>query len=150
MKRFYILLSAILSVFVWISFAANPTILNHSYTVEWNEVKIFWTDNSNWWNVDIKWFNPNTKKRVLFGTVNISDQNFSFTKQRQWDQKILMIPNDWWDEIQFHIETNNENITRTVIPAVPKTWPSGNAVGIIFASIMIFWGYIFIKKRADI
>ena len=46
--------------------------------------------------------------------------------------------------------SSNQNVTRTVITAVPKTWPSGNFVWIIIATLVIFGGYIYIKKRADI
>lgn len=48
--------------------------------------------------------------------------------------------------------SNNDKttITRTVIPAVPKTGPSGNLIWIILATLVIFGGYIYIKKRADI
>lgn len=78
---------------------------------------------------------------------------FVYTKQREWDQKIWMIPDNWWDEVQFTIEwaiAQNPSVTRTVIPAVPKTWPSGNVIWIIIATFVIFGGYIYIKKRADI
>ena len=46
--------------------------------------------------------------------------------------------------------SSNQNVTRTVITAVPKTWPSGNLVWIVLATLAIFGGYIYIKKRADI
>ena len=48
------------------------------------------------------------------------------------------------------ISNNNQNVTRTVIPAVPKTGPSGNLIWIILATLAIFGGYIYIRKRADI
>ena len=153
MKRFSIFLSAIFSAFIWFSFAANPSILNHSYVVEWNDVKIFWTNNSNGWNVDINLFNPNTQDWLHFGTVKISDQVFTYTKQWDWEQKIWMIPDDGWEEVQFTIQwatKATENATRTVIPAVPKTWPDGNIVGLIVATILVFGWYIYIKRRADI
>ena len=153
MKKLSIFLSAIFSISLWFSFAANPSILNYSYTTDWDNIKIYWTDNSNWWNVDINVENPNTKDRMHFGTVKISDQVFTYTKQWEWDQNIRMIPDDWWDELKFIIQwvtTPNPNATRTVIPAVPKTGPDGHIVGIIIATIMIFGGYIYIRKRADI
>jgi hypothetical protein len=37
-----------------------------------------------------------------------------------------------------------------VIAATPKTWPSGSLIWIIVATLAIFGGYIYIKKRADI
>ena len=86
----------------------------------------------------------------------MSDQVFVYPKQREWEQKIWMIPGDGWDEVTFTIEwETSETIisptaTRTVIPAVPKTWPSGNIIWIIIATFVIFGGYIYIKKRADI
>lgn len=46
--------------------------------------------------------------------------------------------------------SDNQNVTRTVITTVPKTWPSGSLVWIILATLAIFGGYIYIKKRADI
>ena len=153
MKKLYIFLSAIFGVSLWFSFAANPSILNYSYETVWNDVKIYWVDNSNWWNVDISVQNPTTQDRLHFGTAKISDQMFVYTKQREWDQKIWMIPDNWWDEVQFTIEwaiAQNPSVTRTVIPAVPKTWPRGNVIWIIIATFVIFGGYIYIKKRADI
>lgn len=87
-----------------------------------------------------------------YGTVKISDQLFAYTKQRDWEQKIWMVPDDGWDEIQFSIQwsTPSHTVTRTVIPAVPKTGPNGNVIWIILATIAIFGWYIYIKKRADI
>ena len=67
-----------------------------------------------------------------------------------------MIPGDWWDEIKFTIEwentetTINPTPTRTVITAVPKTGPDGHIIWLVIATFVIFGGYIYIKKRADI
>ena len=94
----------------------------------------------------------------------MSDQMFVYTKQWDGDQNVRMIPWDGWDEIKFTIEgskvptekarkedikKDNSEITRTVIAAVPKTWPSGSLIWIIVATFVIFGGYIYIKKRAD-
>lgn len=106
--------------------------------------------------MDINVQNPTTQDWLHFWTVKISDETFSYTKQREWEQKIWMIPGDWWDEIKFTIESDvteaaaASTVTRTVIPAVPKTGPSGNVIWIIIATFVIFGGYIYIKKRADI
>ena len=153
MQRFIVGLCALLIGWLWFSFAANPSIINYSYEVDGDDVNIFRTDNSNWGKVDINVQNPDTNERLNFGTANISDQMFVYTKQRNWDQKIWMSPDDWWDEVYINIQwvtTLAANVNRTVIPAVPKTWPSGNIVWIILATIAIFGGYIYIKKRADI
>ena len=151
MKRLSIFLSAIFSAFIWFSFAA-PSVLNHCYTVDWNDVRIFWTDNSNGWNVDINLYNPNTKDWMHFGTAKISDQVFVYTKQWDWEQQVWMIPDDWWDELKFTIAwaKTSENATRTVIPAVPKTWPDWNVIWLIVATMLVFGWYIYIKKSADI
>lgn len=153
MQRFIVALWTLLITRLWFAFAANPSIINYSYTIEWDDVKIFRTDNSDGWSVDINVQNPKTNKRSHFGTVKIEDQVFTYPRQRDWDQKIWMIPDDWWDEVQFTIQWEvvpNPNLTRTVIPAVPKTWPSGNIIWIIIATLVIFGGYIYIKKRAGI
>ena len=151
MKKLAIFLSAIFSVFIGFSFAA-PTVLNHSYTVDGDDVRIFWTDNSNWWYVDINVQNPNTNDWLHFGTAKISDQVFTYTKQRDWDQKIWLIPGDGGDEIYFTVpwDPNAPTVTRTVIPAVPTTGPSVGVIWIILATLAIFGGYIYIKKRAAI
>ena len=152
MQRLFTILSAIFTAFIWFSFAA-PTVLNHSYSVDWNQVMIFWTNNSDWWRVEINVQDPTTQKWMHFGSAKISDQVFTYTKQRDWDQKIWLIPDDGWDEIQFSIQwttSTNSWATRTVIPAVPKTWPSGSLIWIILATIAVFGGYIYIKRRADI
>lgn len=153
MKKLSIFLSVIFSIFIWFSFAANPSIINHSYTVDWDDIRIFWTDNSDWWTVDINIQDPSTLDWMHFGTVNISDQVFTYTRQRDWDQKIWLIPDDGWDEVQFTIEwtiTPNPAATRTVIPAVPKTGPDVNIVWLIIATFAIFGWYIYIKRKADI
>lgn len=152
MKKLLIFLSAIFSISLWFSFAANPSILNQTYEIAWDDVKIYWTDISDWWTVDINVQNPTTQDWLHFGTVKMSDQVFVYTKQREWEQNIWMIPDDWWDELKFTIgwSTPNPNANRTVIPAVPKTGPSGNIIWIIIATFVIFGGYIYIKKRADI
>ena len=156
MKKLYIFLSAIFSVFLWFSFAANPSIINYSYTTAWNDVTIYWTDVSDWWYIDINVQNPITQDWLHFGTVKFSDEKFTYTKQREWEQKIWMIPGNWWDEVKFTIEwdTTKAEVTpvanRTVIPAVPKTGPNGGIIWIIIATFIIFGWYIYIKKRADI
>ena len=99
----------------------------------------------------------------------MSDQVFTYTKQWEWDQKIWIIPGDWWDDVRFTVPWDKSVVTntsestsettqnqekptanRTVIQAVPKTWPSGSLIWIIVATLAIFGGYIYIKKRADI
>ena len=112
---------------------------------------------------------PKTNNRLHFGEVKISDQAYSYPKQRNWNQEIQLVPDDW-DIVTFTakdangtvtVDTNttssdtdnwekDESATRTVIPAVPKTWPSASLIGIILATLAIFGGYIYIKKRADI
>lgn len=95
----------------------------------------------------------------------MTDQVFTYTKQWQWNQEVQMI---WWEwpdnKKEFTISAENglvENDTsnttasdtaqnRTVIPVVPKTWPSGTLIGLILATLAIFGGYIYIKKRVDI
>lgn len=152
MQRFTVILWALLIAWMWFSFAATPTIINHSYTVEGNEVRIFRTDNSNWWNVDIIVENPETNDRFNFGSTKISEQVFVYPKQREGDQVVWLIPDDGWDEVQLTIPgtTVSPTVSRTAIQAVPKTWPDGHIVWIILATLAIFGGYIYIKKRADI
>lgn len=93
----------------------------------------------------------------------MSDQTFTYTKQWDWDQNIWIIPWDGWDQIKFTIASNKPSATttdtpkeekttatRTVIPAVPKTWPSWSIIWIILATLAIFGGYVYIKRKADI
>ena len=153
MKKLSIFLSAIFSVFIWFSFAANPSIINHSYTVDWDDVRIFWTDNSEWWNIDINVQDPSTLDRMHFGTVKMSDQVFVYTKQWDWEQRIWLIPDDGWDEVKFTIVwaiNPSPTATRTVISAVPKTGPDGHILWLIIATIVVFGWYIYIKRKADI
>ena len=170
MKKLLLSLSAVIAAFVWFSFAA-PSILSPSYTVNWNDVKIYWTDNSRWGYLWINLQDPKTNDWVHFGEVKISDQVFTYTKQWDGAQRIQMITDDGWDIITFTIPegssraseivneqwnedtkatASSETTTRTVIPAVPKTGPAGHIIWIIIATLAIFGGYIYIKKRADI
>jgi len=164
MRKLLIFLSTIFSISTWFSFA-TPSILNLSHTTHWDNVTINRTDNSDWWYVDINLQDPQTNDWLHFGEVKISDQTFTYTKQWDWDQKIRIIPWDGWDEIKFVIKWKNPasavtnkkapnwgqpEVTRTVIPVVPKTGSSGSLIWIILATLAIFGGYIYIRKRADI
>ena len=112
----------------------------------------------------------------------MSDQEFTYTKQWNWDQDVQMIRWDEPDEkyeftisntknawainmedmkdfsnsnnesnvVENNVVENDTEAERTVIPVVPKTWPSGSLVLIILATLGIFGGYIYIRKRADI
>jgi len=160
-----ILLSAIFGLFLWFSFA-YPAVINPNYSVNWDTVKIFRTDNSNWWYMDINLKDPNTNQWLHFWEVKMNDQVFTYTKQWQWDQEVQMIWWEWSDNKKEFIistenglvEVDNSNSTaatatwkdRTVIPVVPKTGPSGTLIWIILATLAIFGGYIYIRKRADI
>ena len=168
MRKLSVFLSVVFSVFVWFSFA-SPSILNPSYSTNWDDVKIYWTNNSDWWYMDINLKDPKTNDWLHFGEVKMSDQVFTYTKQWDWDQQIQIIPWDWWDIKEFIISsekwlvemTNNwasdnnkawnwQDANRTVIPVVPKTWPTGSLIWIILATLAIFGGYIYIKRKADI
>ena len=133
--------------------------------MNWDDVELYRTDNSNWWYMDINLQDPETNDRINFGTVKFSDESFTYTRQRDWDQKIWIIPWDGSETTKFTIsssslsskKTNNKEskkgratVTRTVIPAVPKTGPSANIIWVILATLVIFWGYIYIRKRANI
>ena len=114
--------------------------------------------------MDVNLKDPKTNDRLHFGEVKMSDQVFTYTKQWEWDQNVRIIPWDGWNQIRFTIpagwtsqisnsQNNKENDskpTRTVISAVPKTWPSFSLIWIALATLAIFGGYIYIKKRADI
>lgn len=159
MRKLSICLCAIFSACIWFSFAA-PTVLNPTYSVEGNDVKLYWIDNSDGWFLDINLQDPQTNDWLHFWTAKISDQEFTYTKQRDWEQRIWIIPWDWWDEINLTIwssensvgAVNNHwaSVTRTVIPVVPKTWPNTNIIWIIIATLVIFGGYVYIKRKADL
>ena len=94
-------LSAIITIFIWFSFATIAT-LNSEHSVNW--------DNNDY---------------------TISDSHYAgYNNKSDTEDK--------------------RGITRTVIPVVPKTGPNGNLIWIIIATFVIFGGYIYIKKRADI
>ena len=168
MKKLYILFLASFCAFLWFS-SADSSITNPSYSIRWDDIRIYRTDNSKWWYMDINLKDPNTNDRLHFGEVKMSDQVFTFTKQWEWDQNIQIVPWDGWDVIQFTVEfewksdtkinkdstssnptENKTAANRTVISAVPKTGPSGSLIWIILATLAIFGGYIYIKKRAAI
>jgi hypothetical protein len=168
MKKLSVFLLAIFGMCIWFSFAA-PSILSPSYSINGDTVNIYWTDASNWWYLSVNVKNPEKGYRSNFGEVKMSDWAYSYPKQRQWDQEIQLVPWDGWDIIEFTARDSNwtvtvdtssstkstdekkeEGTTRTVIPAVPKTGPSAGLIWIILATLAIFGGYIYIKKRADI
>ena len=115
--------------------------------------------------MDINLQDPETNNWLHFWTVKFDKESFTYTKQWEWDQKVWLIPWDGWNDIKFTIPSNSSSIentnkkisekngtkaTRTVIAAVPKTWPSSNIVWIILATFVIFGWYIYIRKKADI
>lgn len=166
MKKLSVFLSVILSVFVWFSFAYS---VNPSYSINWEDVTIYRSDNWNWWYMDINLKDPATNDWLHFGEVKVSDKSFTYTKQWDWDQEFQIVMGDWSTPKEYIISSDKglievsdnwvadstngldwKDVTRTVIPAVPKTGPSGSLIWIILATLAIFGGYIYIKKRADI
>ena len=99
--------------------------------------------------MDISLQNPDTQEWLNFDTIAMSDEYYTYTKQRPGDQNIRLIPEDWWEEVKLTVPSS-ETVARTVITATPKTGPSGHTIAIIIATSAIFWWYIFLKKNADI
>ena len=99
--------------------------------------------------MDISLQDPNTKDWLTFDTIDMSDEYYTYTKQRSGEQNIRLMPEDWWEEVRITIPSS-EAVARTVITATPKTWPSGHAIAIIVATSVIFGWYIFLKKNADV
>ena len=165
MKKLSVFLSTVFTLFIGVSFAYSS--LNPSYSINGEDVTIYRADNWNWWYMDINLKDPSTNDWLHFGEVKVSDEAFTYTKQWAWDQEFQIVLWDWSTPKQYLISsekglievfdnwtsaTTNESkdTTRTVIPAVPKTGPSGSLIWIILATLVIFGGYIYIKKRADI
>ena len=145
--------------FIWFSFASNPVITDQSYVVNWDNVTIYRTDVSDWWYLDISVRDSSSSDWAHIWTANIKDQKFTYIREWKVTQKVLLAPDNWGDSVQMNIwadngntkkTKNSETITRTVITAVPETWPRWNLVWIIVATLAIFGGYIYIKKRAVI
>ena len=120
---------------------------------------IYRTNASEWWYVDVSVRNSDFGAWTHIWTVDIKDQQFSYMREWNIAQKIMLAPDNWGDSVQINVwvdewnskkTQNSETITRTVITAVPNTWPRGNLVWIIVATLVIFGGYVYIKKRADI
>lgn len=149
MRKLTLILSTILVWFLGFSFASGPSIINDSYTTNWNDVTIFWTNNSNGGNVNIRLLKPDTQNWVTFDTIAIADEYFTYTKQRSWEQTILLVPDDWWDEVKIIIPAS-ETIARTVIESTPKTWPSWHTIMVIILTFVVFGWYIYIKKQANL
>ena len=168
MKKLSIFLATASTVFIWLSFA-SPSVLNPSYSLNGDDVRIYRSDVSDWWWMDVNLKDPKTNDWLHFGEVKMSDETFVYTKQWEWDQQIQIIPWDWWDIKEFTIsetkgliegttnttadtsnQTTNAEPGRTVIPVVPKTWPSASVIWLILATLAIFGWYIYIKRKADI
>ena len=67
-----------------------------------------------------------------------------------WDNEDYTASDSHYVSDDTSITEDKWAITRTVIPVVPKTWPSINIIWIILATLVVFGGYIYIKKKADI
>ncbi len=159
MRKFLAFLCLSLLSSIWFSFASNTVITNTSYTTHWDNVTISRTNVSDWWYVDVSVRNSDLGVWTHIWTVDIKDQEFSYMREWNITQKVMLAPDNWWDNVQLSIwidggnlnkTKNSETITRTVITAVPETWPRGNLIWIIVATLLIFGGYIYIKKRAVI
>lgn len=145
----------------WISFA-EQTLLSPVASIDWDSVivtRINWAAEG---SVDITVQNPVTNDTLHLDTVDASSEFFSFPVFGEWNHNITLTPDNWWEIVNLNVyywqnAQENQNTQeqekheiRNVIPATPKTWPSGNIIWIIIASLIIFGGYIFIKKQASL
>lgn len=130
---------------------ADMTLANISHEINWNtitlkRIAVNWSE-----TIDLSVMTPGSSSFNRVATVNMNQERYAFTSNRNWEYIFKFTPDNNWKEINYSLQMNTTIIGWnnnnwgwwTVIPVVPKTWPKENAIVIIIAA---FLGYLIYRK----
>lgn len=138
----------------WISFDdehnawwADMSLASISHTKNWNTITLRWLAID--WSDDIDIFlrDNDDEEYNLLDTVNMDDEEYSFTSTRDWEHIVKFTPDNGWRE---HVYTFTVTwITPTPAPStpwvtsVPKVWPKENIIAVLIFTLL---GYFIYRK----
>lgn len=135
---------------------ADMTLANISHEINWNtitlkRIAVNWSE-----TIDLSVMTPGSSSFNRVATVNMNQETYAFTSNRNWEYIFKFTPDNNWKEINYSLQMNttiigwNDNNWGwwTVIPVVPKTWPKENAIVIIIAAFLWYVIYRKLYRKA--
>ena len=135
---------------------ADMTLANISHEINWNtitlkRIAVNWSE-----TIDLSVMTPGSSSFNRVATVNMNQERYAFTSNRNWEYVFKFTPDNNWKEINYSLQMNttiigwNDNNWGwwTVIPVVPKTWPKENAIVIIIAAFLWYVIYRKLYRKA--
>lgn len=131
---------------------ADMNLSNISHTLNWNIVTLRWiaVDWSD--ELDIFLRDPNNSTFSKLATVDMDDESYSFSSNRNWEHIVKFIPNNWGTDKNYTFNVsgigdwwNNSDPDPEVTPVV--VWPRENIIVIIIGTIIIYLIYRLVKSK---
>ncbi len=130
---------------------ADMTLANISHEINWNNI-LLKRISVNWSStIDISVMTPNSSSFNRVATVNMNQETYTFSANRNGEYIFKFAPDNSWKETNYSVQLNTVSWGAaggwgngwTVIPVVPKTWPTENIIVIVVAAFL--W-YLIYKK----
>ncbi len=133
---------------------ADMSLANISFTRNWNTITLRWIAIEWSDEVELFLFNWSTNQYTKLATVDIIDEEYSFTTTRNWEHRVKFIPDNGWTE---HIYTFQVSWIWTTpppppstpwVPSVPKVWPTENIIALLILTFAIYFIYRKAKRQS--
>jgi len=141
---------------------ADMNLANVTHQINWDKITLLWTEVDGADKVEIRLRDTDDERFVKLSTVNMSDEKYVFTTDRNWEHNVKFIPIDnneetWKYKIYtFTITTIDEpevvqpwNTTPTWgITTVPVVGPKENILILIIISLLTYFIFKKFFKKA--
>jgi len=123
---------------------ADMSLANISFTRNWNTITLRWISLE--WSDQLEIFlrdRDNEEYNKLW-TVDMIDEEYSFTTSKNGEHRIKFIPDNWWTEkiytfqVQWISSWTPPPAQEPWIPKVPKVGPKENIIAIIIFTLAIY------------
>lgn len=123
---------------------ADMNLANVTHVVNGNQITLRWTAVNGSDKVDIFLWDPTTNAFTKLGTVNMSDERYTFTASRNGEFIINFMPNNGGREKRYTFTVAWVSGTPTTvkpIKTVPKVWPAENILVALFIAFVLYLLY---------
>lgn len=135
-----------------ISHTCNPDCqINHIWSKKINLtwISVPWSD-----KIDLSMVNDWTTNFSSLSTVNMSTEKYELQTNINWEHVFKFTPNNWWKEVTYTVNIAGINTPQPTpvvtwsINKVPVTWPRENTIVILVITILGYYIYRKVYKRA--
>lgn len=131
---------------------ADMSLANVTHTISNNKATLRWTAVDGSDKIDIFLWNPTSTVFERLASVNMADEQYTFTLTRNGEYIVNFVPNNWWKEYRYTFVANGiTSTTSTTTPIIsnniPATWPQENMLIIFAITVVVYFVYRKVKAK---